>query len=45
MPIRSGEKLADRVEVLEGLAEGDRVVVRGFLGLRDGMKAKVVSRG
>lgn len=45
VPIRSGEKLADRVEVLEGLADGDRVVVRGFLGLRDGMKAKVVSGG
>ncbi len=45
VPIRSGEKLADRVEVLEGLTEGDRVVVRGFLGLRDGMQAKVVSRG
>lgn len=40
--IRTGRRLANRVEVLEGLRDGDRVVARGFLGLRDGLKVKAV---
>ena len=36
VPVRSGRRLADRVEILEGLSEGERVVTRGFLGLVDG---------
>ena len=45
VPVRSGEKFADQIEILEGVDQGARVVVRGFLGLRDGMKVKVVERG
>lgn len=33
----SGSHLEQRVEILEGLDEGDRVVSNGFLGLADGM--------
>lgn len=40
--VRSGLRLADRVEVLEGLDAGDRVVIKGFLNLREGMAVNVV---
>ncbi len=42
-PVRSGLRLSDRVEILEGLEDGDRVVTRGFLGLRDGKKVELVT--
>lgn len=38
--VRSGRRLADSVEILEGLAVGDEVVVRGFLGLTANMRVK-----
>jgi membrane fusion protein (multidrug efflux system) len=34
--VRSGHRLGDRVEVVEGLDVGERVVMRGFLGLKNG---------
>ena len=40
--VRSGERLADRVEVVEGLSAGERVVVKGFLGLIDGTQVTPV---
>ena len=40
--VHSGERLADRVEILEGLAAGERVVVKGFLGLNDGTQVTPV---
>ena len=39
--VRSGLRIADRIEVLEGLNEGDRVITRGFLGLRAGKKVRI----
>lgn len=42
-PVVTGLRLGDAVDVLEGLAEGDRVVVRGFLGLTPGKTIKVVA--
>ena len=39
--VRSGRRLADRVEIVEGLATPERVVLRGFLGLTDGKVIKV----
>jgi membrane fusion protein (multidrug efflux system) len=42
--VRTGRRLGDKVEVLDGLETGDRVVVRGFLGLNDGKPVKVVER-
>jgi RND family efflux transporter MFP subunit len=38
----SGTHLGQRVMVLDGLAEGDAVVRKGFLGLADGMAVKPV---
>ncbi len=34
--IRTGLLIGEQIEVLEGLSPGDRVVTRGFQGLRDG---------
>lgn len=43
-PVRSGLRIADGVEILEGLAPGDRVITRGFLGLTEGKPVTVVTR-
>lgn len=40
--VRSGLQIADRIEILEGLAAGDRIITRGFLGLSEGKTVKVV---
>lgn len=42
VPVQSGRRLADRVEILSGVEAGDRVVVKGFLGLVEGMEVKPV---
>ena len=36
--VKTGLQLNDRVEILEGLANGDLVIVKGIIGLRDGHK-------
>jgi membrane fusion protein, multidrug efflux system len=41
-PVTSGLRLADRVEIIDGLGSDDRVVVKGFLELADGRKVKPV---
>jgi len=41
--VRSGAAFDDRIEILEGLRAGDRIVVRGFLGLRDGQRVRTVA--
>jgi RND family efflux transporter MFP subunit len=43
MPVRSGLRIDDRVEILEGLAAGDRVVTRGFLGLTADKQVQTVN--
>ena len=35
-PVRAGARRLGRVEILEGLAAGDRVVTEGLVKLRDG---------
>ena len=40
--IRGGRRVSDQVEILEGLHAGDRVVTKGFLGLKDGKKVTEV---
>ena len=40
-PITIGEGLGSRVEVIEGLAEGDQVVVRGNERLRPGTRIRI----
>jgi membrane fusion protein (multidrug efflux system) len=42
--VRSGRRLADRVEILEGLKEAEQVVKRGFMCLDDGKAVKPVER-
>jgi RND family efflux transporter MFP subunit len=42
-PVRSGLRIADGIEIIEGLAPGDRVITRGFLGLTEGKPVKVVA--
>lgn len=41
-PVRSGLIFGDRIAVLDGLDEGDQIVVKGFLGLSDGKAVKRV---
>lgn len=40
--VETGFQEGDRVEILDGLAEGDRVVVRGHLGLQSGTRVRVI---
>lgn len=40
--VRSGLRIADQIEILEGLAPGERVITRGFLGLTEGKTVRVV---
>lgn len=40
--VRIGRYLVDRVEISEGLRPGDKVVIRGFSGLKAGQQVKVV---
>jgi len=42
IPVVVGLRVADEVEILDGLVAGDRVVVSGFLGLASGKKVKAV---
>lgn len=39
--VRNGIRIADKIEILEGLTPGQRVITRGFLGLTEG---KTVTR-
>lgn len=43
-PVRTGLRITDRIEILEGLEPGERVVTRGFLGLADGKAVQVVEQ-
>jgi multidrug efflux pump subunit AcrA (membrane-fusion protein) len=42
--VRSGLRFADRVEILDGLEPGERVITRGFLGLAEGKAVKVIDQ-
>ncbi len=42
--VRSGLRVAERVEILEGMEEGQQVVTRGFLGLTPGERVKTVKQ-
>lgn len=43
VPVRGGRRLAERVEILDGLADGDQVVTKGFLGLIPGARVNPVA--
>ena len=42
--VRAGLRLADKVEIISGLSEGDKVVTRGFFGLHDGKGIQLSER-
>lgn len=42
--VRSGMALGERVEIVDGLADGDRVVTRGFLDLAAGKPVLIVDQ-
>jgi len=44
-PVHTGVRITDRIEILEGLESGERVVTRGFLGLAEGKQVQVVADG
>jgi membrane fusion protein (multidrug efflux system) len=44
LAVRAGRRLATRVEILEGLETGDRIVTKGFLGLKSGMTVLSVGK-
>lgn len=43
--IRSGIKIDDRIEILEGISPGQQIIVQGFLGLSDGKTVKLAATG
>ncbi|HCS90833.1 MAG: efflux RND transporter periplasmic adaptor subunit [Thiohalocapsa sp. PB-PSB1] len=40
--VQSGLRIADRIEILQGLEPGDKVITRGFLGLDSGTKVTLI---
>jgi membrane fusion protein (multidrug efflux system) len=43
--VKSGLRLAEKIEITEGLEDGQQVITRGFLGLTSGKKVKPVESG
>jgi len=43
VPVLSGLRLSEQVEILGGLDAGEKVVVAGFLGLQEGMAVKAAA--
>lgn len=39
-PVKTGEVIGDRIEIIDGLQEGDRIAMAGLSFLRDGMKVR-----
>lgn len=42
-PVHSGMALGERIEIVDGLADGDRVITRGFINLAAGKPVKIVA--
>lgn len=43
-PVRSGVRIKDQVEILDGIATGDQVISKGFLGLSPGKQVVLAGR-
>lgn len=43
--IRSGIKIGDQIEILEGINTGQQVIIQGFLGLSDGKQVNLNTPG
>lgn len=44
-PVRSGMRIKQEVEILDGLKPGQQVIVRGFMGLSDKKAVEIVNEG
>ena len=44
-PVHSGSRVADRIELTEGVSPGQTIIVRGFLGLKDEKPVRSVNPG
>ena len=42
--IKTGEQFGDQTEIVEGLSEGDRVVLKPKEGLKSGMKIEILEK-
>ncbi len=42
-PVTTGLRVADRIEIVDGLKAGDQVVIRGFMGLSEGRQVTPVT--
>lgn len=43
-PVTSGRQIDDMIEVLDGIKQGDKVVIRPLNKLKDGSKIKVIEK-
>jgi RND family efflux transporter MFP subunit len=43
-PVKTGIQIGERVEIIEGLSDGDKVVSKGFLNLRNNAAVKVKAK-
>jgi len=44
-PVKTGLASATNIEIIEGLNEGQTVIIEGNIGLKDGTRVKIVERG
>lgn len=42
-PVHSGLRIQQKIEILDGLEDGQKLVVKGFLGLQDGKKVRTAT--
>jgi membrane fusion protein, multidrug efflux system len=43
VPVRTGIRTSERVQIIEGVAPGDTVLTTGILQARDGMDVDIVN--
>lgn len=43
VPVNIGLQIGESIEIIDGVNDGDRVVARGFLGLKSGKKVRIVN--
>lgn len=42
-PVRLGDMFGDRIEILEGLEEGDEIIISGLMNISDGSSIRIVN--
>lgn len=43
-PVHSGLRIEQKIEILEGLKDGQQVIIKGFLGLKDGKPVRTAEQ-